>query len=273
MSSAAVSLATTQPRSRRPSTSGRMPCGSRAAYSVSSSIKTKREGAAQPRQHLERALPRGCVSGWCGEQRGDQRRCRWWCSRRELAAVELAVGPRQVRRPAARSSAVLIRLPLWPSAIDAVGGRRGTSAGRSARCWRRWWSSGSGRSRGGRCSDASVRLVEDLGDQAHVLVDQDLPAVADRDAGRLLAAVLQGVEAEVGQLGDVLAGGPDAEDATGVLRSLLAGGRGRGSGVRRRVARRRFSHTRRQDRSARRSTRTATTAASSPNNRAPMTPR
>src|SRR5690242_16954743 len=36
MSSAAVSLATTQPRSRRPSTSGRTPCGSRAAYSVDS---------------------------------------------------------------------------------------------------------------------------------------------------------------------------------------------------------------------------------------------
>jgi hypothetical protein len=31
MSSAAVSLATTQPRSSRPSTSGRKPCGSRAA--------------------------------------------------------------------------------------------------------------------------------------------------------------------------------------------------------------------------------------------------
>lgn len=31
MSSAAVSEATTQPRSSRPSTSGRMPCGSRAA--------------------------------------------------------------------------------------------------------------------------------------------------------------------------------------------------------------------------------------------------
>ncbi len=49
-------------------------------------------------------------------------------------------------------------------------------------------------------------LVEDLGDQAHVLVDEDLAAVADRDAGRLLAAVLQGVEAVVGQLGDVLPG-------------------------------------------------------------------
>ena len=40
MSSAAVSLATTQPRASRPSTSGRKPCGSRAAYRVCSSMKT-----------------------------------------------------------------------------------------------------------------------------------------------------------------------------------------------------------------------------------------
>src|SRR3954466_5474500 len=66
-------------------------------------------------------------------------------------------------------------------------------------------------------------LVEDLRDQAHVLVDQDLPAVADRDAGRLLAAVLERVETEVGQLRDVLAGGPDPEDAAGVLRSPVVG--------------------------------------------------
>ena len=65
------------------------------------------------------------------------------------------------------------------------------------------------------------RLVEDLRDQAHVLVDEDLPAVADRDAGRLLAAVLQGVQAEVGELGDVLARRPHPEHATGVLGALV----------------------------------------------------
>ncbi len=68
-----------------------------------------------------------------------------------------------------------------------------------------------------------VALVEDLRDQAHVLVDEDLVAVADRDAGRLLAAVLQGVQAEVGELGDLFTGGPDAEDAAGVLGALLPG--------------------------------------------------
>src|SRR5215475_5312388 len=54
-------------------------------------------------------------------------------------------------------------------------------------------------------------LVEDLGNQAHVLEDDDPAAVADRDAGGLLTPVLQGVQAEVGQLGDVFVVGPDAE--------------------------------------------------------------
>ena len=41
MSSAAVSEATTQPRSSRPSDSGRTPCGSRHAYSVFSSMNVR----------------------------------------------------------------------------------------------------------------------------------------------------------------------------------------------------------------------------------------
>ena len=43
-------------------------------------------------------------------------------------------------------------------------------------------------------------------------------AVADRDASRFLPAVLQCVEPVVGELGDLLAGSPDAEDAARVLR-------------------------------------------------------
>jgi hypothetical protein len=66
-------------------------------------------------------------------------------------------------------------------------------------------------------------LVKDLADQSEVLVDDERTAVADRDAGRLLAAVLQGVEAEVGQLRDLLAGSPDAEDTAGILRALVVG--------------------------------------------------
>src|SRR6185312_3992752 len=67
------------------------------------------------------------------------------------------------------------------------------------------------------------RLVEDLGDQAEVLVDDERRTVADGDPGRLLAAVLQGVEAVVGELGDVLAGSPDAEHAALLPRWRLLG--------------------------------------------------
>jgi hypothetical protein len=56
-------------------------------------------------------------------------------------------------------------------------------------------------------------LVEHLTDQPEVLEHQHLRAVRDRDAGGLLAAVLERVKAEVGQLRDLLAGCPDAEDA------------------------------------------------------------
>ena len=59
-------------------------------------------------------------------------------------------------------------------------------------------------------------LVEDLGDQAHLLVHHDAAAVADRDAGRFLAAVLQRVQAEVSELGDVFVRGPDTEHAARV---------------------------------------------------------
>ena len=59
-------------------------------------------------------------------------------------------------------------------------------------------------------------LVEDLGDQAHLLVHHDPAAVADRDARRLLPPVLQRVQPVVGELGDVLARRPDTEHAAGV---------------------------------------------------------
>lgn len=66
-------------------------------------------------------------------------------------------------------------------------------------------------------------LVEDLGDQAHVLEDEDLRAVADRDSRGFLASMLEGVEPEVSELGDLFTGSPDSEDAASVLGSFLAG--------------------------------------------------
>ena len=114
MSSAAVSLATTQPRSSRPSTSGRTPCGSRAAYSVCSSAKTSENA---PRSRGSRRIAASStpgVGGGGGEQLGDQ--------------VGVGGGPHGLRSPpgagraahprtSSRSSAVLTRLPLWPRAI------------------------------------------------------------------------------------------------------------------------------------------------------------
>ena len=184
------------------------------------------EGALQQRQHLERPLLERGV-GVVGEQRGDQagvvgrgldgagvqRRAR----RRGRAG----------RRPAAASSCGVDQVAVVAERDRAVGGRAERRLGVLP-----------GARAGGRVAavaDREValerrerRLVEDLRDQAHVLVDQDLAAVADRDAGRLLAAVLQRVEAEVGQLGDVLARGPDAEDAAGVLGALVVRIEGRG---------------------------------------------
>ena len=64
-------------------------------------------------------------------------------------------------------------------------------------------------------------LVEDLGYQTHVFEDHDLRALADRNPRRLLAPVLQRIEAEVGELGDLLVRRPDAEDATCILGSPI----------------------------------------------------
>ena len=140
--------------------------------------------------------------------------------RAQLAAQRwLAVA---LARPGRRSSAVLVRLPLWPRATvpAAVAPSVGCAFSQVRAAGRGVAAVADGDV---PLQGAQRGLVEDLGDQAHVLVDEDLLAVAGRDAGRLLPAVLQRVEAEVGELGDLLAGGPDAEDAAGVLRALLAG--------------------------------------------------
>ena len=61
-----------------------------------------------------------------------------------------------------------------------------------------------------------VALVEHLRDEAHVLDDGDRLAVADGDAGRLLTAVLERVQPEIGLVGDGLTRCVDTEDAAHV---------------------------------------------------------
>ena len=66
-------------------------------------------------------------------------------------------------------------------------------------------------------------LVEDLADQTEILEHQHLRSVGDGDARGLLAAMLQGVEAEVGQLGDLFPGGPDSEYTAFFAGRILVG--------------------------------------------------
>ena len=117
VASAESSLATTQPRSSRPRTSGRMPCGSRAAYSVDSFIQTKEKAPRSSGQHLERALLEGGV-GVAREQRRDQ----VGVAGRGLDVAAVQRRARRADRAASATSSpsswVLIRLPLWPSAIE-----------------------------------------------------------------------------------------------------------------------------------------------------------
>src|SRR5262249_1377143 len=53
--------------------------------------------------------------------------------------------------------------------------------------------------RGAAGQTRQARLVEHVGDVAHLALDPYFGAVERGDAGRLLAAVLEGVEAEVGE--------------------------------------------------------------------------
>ena len=74
---------------------------------------------------------------------------------------------------------------------------------------------------GVRAGQPGERLfVEDLRDEAHVFDDRDLAFVGHGDAGALLPAVLQGVEPEEGEAGDVAAGGDDAEDPARVVEAV-----------------------------------------------------
>ena len=119
VASAACSLATTQPRSRRPSTSGRI---LRVAGGVQRALvhPDERERAAQLRQHLERPLlQRGVrvAANSAVTSPVSFVEASWF-----LACSSSSSRTRQVGDHAAQPW-VLIRLPLWPSAMEpsAVG--------------------------------------------------------------------------------------------------------------------------------------------------------
>ena len=61
-------------------------------------------------------------------------------------------------------------------------------------------------------------LIEHLADQAHVFMEAHPGALKDSDAGRLLPPMLQGVEPEVGEVGNGLTRSHHGEDAASFLR-------------------------------------------------------
>src|SRR2546421_5164386 len=66
------------------------------------------------------------------------------------------------------------------------------------------------------------QLVKGLGNQSDVLVHPQASPVAGRDAGAFLAAMLQRVEAEIGEVRHLFPGRIDAEEAAGLLHALVA---------------------------------------------------
>ncbi len=77
--------------------------------------------------------------------------------------------------------------------------------------------------RGAARKRLQLALVEDLGDEAHVAHREHAAAVGDGDARALLAAVLQRVEREIGEAGDIATGRVDAEDAAHQTAAIAPG--------------------------------------------------
>ncbi len=118
MSRAAVSDATTQPRSSRPSTSGRMPCGSRAAYSVCSSIQMN-EKAPLIVGSSSAAFSSSDLSGWCARSAVTRLVSlvdtgAFFIDRSSTSGLAARSATRAAR------SRVLVRLPLCARAIEPV---------------------------------------------------------------------------------------------------------------------------------------------------------
>lgn len=105
MSRPAVSLETTQPRSRRPSTSGCTPCGSRAAYSVFSSANTRQKAPLSVGSNSIAApsMPLSAAFAASSPQIRSE-------SLDEPVSPACGLSPAAMVR--SRSSAVLTRLPL-----------------------------------------------------------------------------------------------------------------------------------------------------------------
>ncbi len=170
--------------------------------------------AAQAGKHFDGGRFEGVVEV-AGEQRGDN------CCVCRVAAGELAVGLRVALVNELQELSGVGQVAVVAERDGTAGGatQRGLRVLPAGRPGRGVASVADGDVAGERVQRV---LVEDLRHEPHVFVDEDLLAVAGRDAGRLLAAVLQRVEAEVAEFGDFFAGCPDPEYAARVLRAFLA---------------------------------------------------
>ena len=164
-----------------------------------------RVGALEPRHHVgDRVLDEAALVG--GEQRRDDLRVGGAAEGDAalLQRVPVLDGVGQVAVVGEGQLAAVVapdRLRVLPGA--AAGGRVADVADRHVALER-----------------PQLLLVEDLGDEARVAHRRDVAALAGGDPGRLLPAVLERVEAEVGEAGDVVAGRVYAEDAAFVTRSI-----------------------------------------------------
>lgn len=149
------------------------------------------ERAAQSGQHVEGRGLEGAV-GVVGQERRDERGV-GGVAPRQLAAVGVALEPAldEVTQFGGVREVAVVGQRHGATGVAAEGGlgvlpRRAAGGGVAAVAY---------------CEVAAQRrqraLVEDLGYQAHVLVDQQPLPVGRRDAGRLLPAVLEGIEAVV----------------------------------------------------------------------------
>ena len=118
-----------------------------------------------------------------------------------------------------RSSSALVRLPLWAMAMGprAVLGRDGLGVAQVGAARRRVADVADG----ARAREPAEPLgAEHVGHPAHGLLRVKARAVGGRDAGRLLPAMLEGIETEVGHIGG-LGMVPDAEQPAFVVELVV----------------------------------------------------
>ena len=194
MSSAQVSDASTTASSSRPTTSGRIPSGSRNP-ATASSVRSTAANAPSIRP-IASATASSSGPDVPRDQGGDH----LGVGRRLQAhaiAAQLGAQPGRVREVA-----VVAERNRAPGGVldDRLGvPPRGRPGRRVARVPDRHAS----------LQRRQLRLVEHLADQPHVLHRDHPLAVGHCDSGALLAAVLERVEAEEGEPGDVTVGGAD----------------------------------------------------------------